>query len=83
MCQNNSDDILNAGFCQGTCPVVLPSISNKSSCGGLMHLVIDGYGGDVDKMWDQDLVRGFLDQFPAKLSMTPKTGICQCRYFFM
>ena len=38
-----------------------------------MHLVIDGYGGDVDKMWDQDLVRGFLDQFPAKLSMTPIT----------
>ena len=38
-----------------------------------MHLVIDGYGGNVDKMWDQDLIRGFLDQFPAKLSMTPKT----------
>ena len=38
-----------------------------------MHLVIDGYGGDVDKMWDQDLIRSFLDQFPAKLSMTPIT----------
>ena len=38
-----------------------------------MHLVIDGYGGNVDKMWDQDLIRGFLDQFPAKLSMTPIT----------
>ena len=38
-----------------------------------MHLVIDGYGGDVDKMCDQDLIRGFLDQFPAKLSMTPIT----------
>ena len=38
-----------------------------------MHLVIDGYGGDVDKMWDQDLIRGFLDQFPAKLFMTPIT----------
>ena len=38
-----------------------------------MHLVIDGYGGDVDKMWDQDLIRSFLDQFPAKLAMTPIT----------
>ena len=38
-----------------------------------MHLVIDGYGGDVDKMWDQDLIRGFLDQFPAKFSMTTIT----------
>ena len=38
-----------------------------------MHLVIDGYGGDVEKMWDQQLVRDFLDQFPAKLAMTPIT----------
>ncbi len=38
-----------------------------------MHLVIDGYGGDVEKMWDQQLVRDFLDQFPSKLAMTPIT----------
>ena len=38
-----------------------------------MHLVIDGYGGSVEKMWDQQLVRDFLDQFPSKLSMTPIT----------
>jgi len=38
-----------------------------------MHLVIDGYGGDVDKMWDQDLIRGFLDQYPAKLDIPPMT----------
>ncbi len=38
-----------------------------------MHLVIDGYGGNVEKMWDQQLVRDFLDQFPAKLAMTPIT----------
>lgn len=38
-----------------------------------MHLVIDGYGGDVEKMWDQQLVRDFLDQFPSKLGMTPIT----------
>ena len=39
-----------------------------------MHLIIDGYGGNVDKMWDQQLVRDFLDQIPAKLAMTP---ICE------
>lgn len=38
-----------------------------------MHLVIDGYGGDVEKMWDQDAVLNFLDQFPSKLAMTPIT----------
>ena len=38
-----------------------------------MHLVIDGYGGDVEKMWDQQLVRDFLDQYPSKLGMTPIT----------
>ena len=38
-----------------------------------MHLVIDGYGGDVEKMWDQQLVRDFLDHFPSKLAMTPIT----------
>ncbi len=38
-----------------------------------MHLVIDGYGGDVEKMWDQELVRDFLDKFPSKLAMTPIT----------
>ena len=38
-----------------------------------MHLVIDGYGGNVEKMWDQQLVRDFLDQFPSKLAMTPIT----------
>ena len=35
-----------------------------------MHLVIDGYGGDSDKMWDADLVRGFLSNFPSTLGMT-------------
>ena len=35
-----------------------------------MHLVIDGYGGDQQKMWDADLVRGFLETYPAKLGMT-------------
>lgn len=35
-----------------------------------MHLVIDGYGGDVDKMWDEELVRNFLYQYPDSLDMT-------------
>lgn len=35
-----------------------------------MHLVIDGYGGDVDKMWDMDLVREFLTDYPDMLGMT-------------
>ena len=38
-----------------------------------MHLIIDGYGGNVEKMWDQELVRDFLDNFPSKLAMTPIT----------
>ena len=35
-----------------------------------MHLVIDGYGGDIAKMWDADLVRRFLDDYPSALGMT-------------
>jgi len=35
-----------------------------------MHLVIDGYGGDIDKMWDEDLVSDFLYQYPESLHMT-------------
>ena len=35
-----------------------------------MHLVIDGFQGDVAKMWDMELVRGFLTECPAQLGMT-------------
>ncbi len=35
-----------------------------------MHLVIDGFRGDVNKMWDRDLVRGFLLDCPSNLGMT-------------
>ncbi len=35
-----------------------------------MHLVIDGYGGDVGKMWDIGLVRDFLIHYPDSLGMT-------------
>ena len=35
-----------------------------------MHLVIDGFGGDVGKMWDVELVRQFLNSYPEALGMT-------------
>ncbi|MBM3941446.1 MAG: S-adenosylmethionine decarboxylase proenzyme [SAR202 cluster bacterium] len=35
-----------------------------------MHLVIDGYGGNAAKMWDPELVRSFLIEYPDKLGMT-------------
>ena len=45
-----------------------------------MHLVIDGYGGDIDKMWDEDLVRDFLYQYPDSLDMTRITEPTVLRY---
>lgn len=35
-----------------------------------MHLVIDGFDGDVEKMWDLELVREFLTNYPDNLGMT-------------
>ena len=35
-----------------------------------MHLVIDGYRGDLDRMGDVELVRSFLTDCPATLGMT-------------
>jgi S-adenosylmethionine decarboxylase len=35
-----------------------------------MHLVIDGFGGNVAKMWDPELVREFLTSYPDNLGMT-------------
>ena len=35
-----------------------------------MHLLIDGYEGDTARMWDEDLVRRFLGDFPLVLGMT-------------
>ena len=35
-----------------------------------MYLVMDGYGGDIDKMCDEDLVRKFLYDYPDSLGMT-------------
>ena len=35
-----------------------------------MHLIIDGYGGDISKMWDMETVRSFLTEYPDNLGMT-------------
>ena len=35
-----------------------------------MHLAVDGYGGDLEKMWDEEAVRGFLRDYPSSLGMT-------------
>ena len=35
-----------------------------------MHLLIDGYKGNTEKMWDEDLVRRFLSDYPSSLGMT-------------
>ena len=35
-----------------------------------MHLIIDGYEGDISKMWDMETVRSFLTEYPDNLGMT-------------
>ena len=35
-----------------------------------MHLVIDGFGGNTSKMWDEGRVRQFLTDYPDALEMT-------------
>ena len=35
-----------------------------------MHLIIDGYGADTDRMWDKTLIRRFLEDYPITLGMT-------------
>jgi S-adenosylmethionine decarboxylase len=35
-----------------------------------VHLVVDGYGADTDKLTDEDLLFAFLDEYPATIGMT-------------
>ena len=35
-----------------------------------MHLAVDGYGGDPEKLKDVDLVHQFLDEYPDAIGMT-------------
>jgi S-adenosylmethionine decarboxylase len=34
-----------------------------------MHLLIDGFGGDVQKMKDEEFIYRFLDMFPSEVGM--------------
>ena len=45
-----------------------------------MRLVIDGCGGNIDMMWDEDLVRNFLYDYPESLDMTRITEPNVLRY---
>ncbi len=38
-----------------------------------MHLIIDGYGGDLLKMEDPDAIYQFLDEYPDAIGMTKIT----------
>ena len=35
-----------------------------------MHLAVDGYGADTQKLKDVDLVHDFLDEYPSSIGMT-------------
>jgi len=35
-----------------------------------MHITIDGFGGNPDRLGDQDLVRNLLDRYPDEIGMT-------------
>lgn len=35
-----------------------------------MHLIIDGYGGDPQKMQDVELIYNILDAYPSQIGMT-------------
>ena len=52
-----------------TIPILILS-SFETVRGGEMHLVIDGFGGNSSKMWDDALVRQFLTDYPDALEMT-------------
>ncbi|MFC1993644.1 S-adenosylmethionine decarboxylase [Chloroflexota bacterium] len=39
-----------------------------------MHLIIDGYGADIRKIQDAELIYQLLDKYPAQIGMT-KTGL--------
>jgi len=45
-----------------------------------MHLIIDGYEGDVDKLTSEEVVREFLDLCPQAIGMTKIAPPHVCRY---
>ena len=43
----------------------------ENGLGGLLvHLIVDGHGGDPVKLQDLDLISRFLDEYPAAIGMT-------------
>ncbi len=45
-----------------------------------MHLIIDGYGGDPQKLADEQLVKDLLEQSPGEMGMVKIAPACVCRY---
>ena len=45
-----------------------------------MHVTIDGYGGDPQKLADENLVSAFLDLCPSSIGMTKIAPPYVCRY---
>jgi S-adenosylmethionine/arginine decarboxylase-like enzyme len=45
-----------------------------------MHVTIDGYGGDPQKLADENLVSAFLDSCPDKIGMTKIAPPHVCSY---
>jgi S-adenosylmethionine decarboxylase len=45
-----------------------------------MHLIIDGYKGDVQRMQDVDFIRELLDSYPSRIGMTKTTPPQVSRY---
>jgi S-adenosylmethionine decarboxylase len=45
-----------------------------------MHVTIDGYGGDPQKLADENLVSAFLDVCPSAIGMTKIAPPYVCRY---
>lgn len=35
-----------------------------------MHLIVDGFGGDAQKMQDLEFIYGLLDRYPSQIGMT-------------
>jgi S-adenosylmethionine decarboxylase len=45
-----------------------------------MHVTIDGYGGDPQKLADENLISAFLDSCPESIGMTKIAPPYVCRY---
>ena len=39
-----------------------------------MHLLVDGFGGDLEKLKSQEFVYKFLDEFPSSINMNKISG---------